>query len=109
MPIVVKTKKSKPRAGSLQFWPRKRAKREVPRISAWPESEEPILLGFAGYKAGMTHLMMIDQRKDSPTVGQEIQIPATILDTPPIVICGLRAYKQTEDGLKFLRRFGPKN
>lgn len=88
-------KDSKPRAGSLQFKPRKRAKKETPRIHSWVTVEETKLLGFAGYKAGMTHVMAIDNNKTSPTYGSEIFIPVTVIETPPLKIAAIRFY---EDG-----------
>ena len=89
---------SKPRAGSLAFWPRKRAKRIYPRINTWPETEKTKTLGFAGYKAGMAHVLLIDTRKNSPTKGDEISLPVTVLDCPPLLVLGVRAYKMTPDG-----------
>ena len=53
-----------PRRGSLQYWPRKRAKSPVARVKAWANVKDPILLGFAGYKAGMTHVMAVDNTKN---------------------------------------------
>ena len=41
-------KKRNPRSGSLQFWPRKRAKRGYARVRA--KHARPGLNGFAGYK-----------------------------------------------------------
>ena len=90
-----------PKRGSRAFSPRKRAKRIVGRIDYWPEVEEgPQLLGFAGYKAGMTHVFMVEEKERSPDYGKEIFTPVTVLDTPPMLICGLRAYTKTPDGLK---------
>jgi large subunit ribosomal protein L3 len=93
---------SKPRAGSLAFWPRKRAKRIYPRVSSWPESEKIKTLGFAGYKAGMAHAIIVDNRKYSPTKGEEISVPVTILDCPPLKVIGIRVYEETPEGLKAL-------
>ena len=59
-------KTGSPRKGSLQFWPRKRAKKLTPRISSWTNSgNKP--LAFMGYKVGMTHLIFKDDRKHSIT------------------------------------------
>ena len=85
----------KPRAGSLQFWPRKRAKRMYPRMNTYPPIDEskldtPKLLAFAGYKAGMLHVIRKDTTKGSPTFGEDIVVPATVLDCPPIVAVGVR-------------------
>lgn len=90
----------RPRRGSLAFYPRKRAKRIYPNISTYPSEEKPKVLAFAGYKAGMTHVIAVDNKKGSPTFGQQVVIPATILDCPPIKVVGLRAYQKTVKGLK---------
>ncbi|MCC7551200.1 MAG: 50S ribosomal protein L3 [Methanobacterium sp.] len=94
------TRHHQPRKGSVAFSPRKRAARESPSISSWPESEEPCLLGFPGYKVGMTHVTMLDNTKNSPTEGMEISSPVTVLETPPIVVFGIRAYRKTTRGIK---------
>ncbi len=90
----------RPRRGSLGFSPRKRASSIIPRIRSWPDSDEPKLLGFAGYKAGMTHVIMIDDRKNSPTYGEEIMVPVTVLETPPMKVMGIRVYRKTIYGLQ---------
>ncbi len=57
-------------------------------------------MGFAGYKAGMTHVYAIDQQKTSPSFQQEVALPATIVECPPIVVFGIRAYKKTLAGMR---------
>jgi large subunit ribosomal protein L3 len=83
-----------PRRGSLGVRPRKRASSIVPRIKSWPtlKLEKPTILGFLGYKAGMTHAYIVDQRKGSPTHGMEIFTPVSIVETPPMVPLAIRAY-----------------
>jgi large subunit ribosomal protein L3 len=67
----------------------------------WPEiSEGPKVQGFAGYKAGMTHAMMVDYRKQSTTAGQEIRIPVTVVEVPPMKVAAIRIYETTRYGLK---------
>jgi len=85
-------KRNRPRRGSLAYKPRKRARTQMPRIHSWAESKETLALGFAGYKAGMTHVLAIDNRKNSPTSGLEIAIPVTVIDSPPMTVAGIRAY-----------------
>lgn len=87
-------KKRAPRRGSLGFSPRKRASRLVPRIKSWPHVDvgKPIPLAFLGYKAGMTHVFIVDDRPDSPTYGKEIFVPVTIVETPPVYVLALRLY-----------------
>ncbi|MEM5773221.1 MAG: 50S ribosomal protein L3 [Candidatus Aenigmatarchaeota archaeon] len=92
----------RPKKGSQAFYPRKRAKRIYPAISTYPETEKPKLLDFAGYKAGMTQVILIDNVKSSPTFGQEVAVPATVIECPPLKVLGIRAYKTTTKGLQVL-------
>ncbi len=92
-------KTHKPRRGSLAFSPRKRAKSVVPRIRKWPETGEVRMLGFAGYKAGMTHVLIIDDRPGL-TKGKEVFMPVTIVETPPLFVYGVRAYRRGYLGLE---------
>ncbi|WP_456329809.1 50S ribosomal protein L3 [Archaeoglobus sp.] len=90
----------RPRRGSLAFSPRKRAKSIVPRIRSWPECDTVRMQGFAGYKAGMTHVVMIDDRKNSPTYGEEVVVPVTVIETPPMKVAAVRVYKKTQYGMQ---------
>ncbi len=93
-------KKHAPRHGSLAYLPRGRAKRTVGRIRFWPKVEEgPTMLGFMGYKAGMTHIMMVEDKPGSLHLGKEASHPATILDVPPITVFAIRAYVKDQYGL----------
>ncbi|SDM58952.1 large subunit ribosomal protein L3 [Halogranum gelatinilyticum] len=92
---------SRPRKGSMGFGPRKRATSEVPRIRSWPDDEgSPALQGFAGYKAGMTHVVMVNDESNSPREGMEESVPVTVVETPPMRAVALRAYKETAYGKK---------
>ncbi|MFH0977952.1 MAG: 50S ribosomal protein L3 [Candidatus Woesearchaeota archaeon] len=80
-----------PRRGSMQFYPRKRAKSIIPRIN-----HKVITAGFdefAGYKAGMTQLMVTDNGTNSMTKGEEIVMPVTVIECPPMKVMGIRLYK----------------
>jgi large subunit ribosomal protein L3 len=66
------------------------------------ESETPRLLGFTGYKAGMTHVFTIEDRKRSPDFGKEVILPSTVLETPPILVCGVKVYAKDINGLRTL-------
>jgi len=90
---------NRPRRGSLAFSPRKRAQSPIPKYKAWPEhTGAPALLGFAGYKVGMTHVLMVDDHKDSPTEGKEIMVPVTIIEVPTMKVAAVRAYSQDTYG-----------
>ena len=92
----------KPRSGSLQFWPRSKAKSIKPRIRSWAEQKKSKLLGFIGYKAGMAHVMIKDNKPTSLTKGEVISIPVTIIECPPIKIASSRFYKKTIYGKKLI-------
>jgi large subunit ribosomal protein L3 len=62
----------------------------------------PKLLGFIAYKAGMTHVFAIEDRKRSPNYGKEIIRSTTVLETPPMLICAIKAYTKTPYGLRTL-------
>lgn len=91
-----------PRHGSLAYLPRHRAKQPVARIRYWPKinADTPRLLGFIGYKAGMTYVFSIEDRKRSPNFGKEVMHAATILETPPMILCGIRTYSHSPYGLQ---------
>jgi len=90
---------SRPRKGSLGFGPRSRASSETPRFNSWPDDEgQPGLQGFAGYKAGMSHVVMINDEPDSPREGMEETVPVTVVETPPMRVVALRAYEDTPYG-----------
>lgn len=93
---------NKSRSGSMQFWPRKRAGRIYARVRHWPSQKEAKLLGFAGYKVGMCHAMVVDNRKHSNTKGEEISVPLTIVECPPLRVYGIRFYAHSPDGDKIL-------
>lgn len=90
---------NRPRRGSLAFSPRKRAKSHIPKYQSWPSVEgAPILQGFAGYKVGMTHVVMVDDHKSSPTEGKEIMVPVTVIEVPAMKVAAIRAYSKDTYG-----------
>ncbi len=70
--------------------PRKRAGSQNANVQ-WQPEEEKRVLGFAGYKAGMTHVTHVDQT-ESPSKGQEIVSAVTVVEVPPIAVYGIRCY-----------------
>lgn len=111
-------KLSAPRHGSLGVRPRKRAEELTPRVRSWPEkswfellvdkygeealrrgvSPRPVLLAYPAYKAGITHAILIEDRPNTPFTGKEVFTPVTVLDTPPIVVIGIRSYDLGHNG-----------
>ncbi len=90
-----------PKRGSHGYSPRKKARAETPHIKSWPEgNDKPKIQGFLGYKAGMTHAFIVDYRPTSTTAGKEVMMPVSVVETPPIKVAAVRAYKKDYNGLK---------
>ncbi len=85
----------RPRKGSLQFWPRKKARKFLPRAnwSSIPDDSVKGLKGFICYKAGMVSAFVKDNTEHSMTKGKKIVVPVTILECPPMRIFSVRFYK----------------
>lgn len=88
-----------PRRGTMQFWPRKRATSTHARIRTWNAGKDAKPLGFAGYKAGMTHLMVVDNKATSATKGDTIAMPVTVVECPPLKVAGIRCYRRSNNRL----------
>lgn len=86
----------------MQFWPRVRSRFSYARIRNWSSSKETRPLGFAGYKVGMTHLLINDNRQHSLTKGTEIFCPVTIVECPPLKAASIMFYKNTQNGIKLV-------
>lgn len=87
------TTRKSPRHGSLQFWPRKRARKLLPSVNWKAINSGKILKGFIGYKAGMKSAEVLDNTPHSMTKGKKIAVPVTILECPPMKIFSVRFYK----------------
>lgn len=85
---------SRPRFGSLQFYPRKRAAKFLPSVN-WTtiKAEKDGILGFIAYKVGMASAVVKDLTEKSMTSGKRIVLPVTILETPNMKIFSVRFYK----------------
>src|SRR3989344_8438460 len=95
-------KANKPRAGSMQYWPRKRAKKAIPRIRAWTTVANKPILGFAGFKVGMTHIQYRESNTQSHLKNQVVSYPVTIIECPPLKVFSVCFYHTTIDGKKIL-------
>ncbi|HEC57768.1 MAG TPA: 50S ribosomal protein L3 [Candidatus Syntrophoarchaeum butanivorans] len=87
-------KRHRPRRGSLAFSPRKRARSQIPHIRTKTivGGEKSPIVEFSGYKAGMTHLIMIEDNPNAPNAGMEVAVPVTVIETPPMKLIGIRGY-----------------
>jgi large subunit ribosomal protein L3 len=85
----------------MGVWPRVRQLSQVAKVRNWPTVKDgPRLLGFLGYKSGMTQAILIDDAPHSPYKGRERVRAVTILETPPAIAAAIRTYAKTEWGLK---------
>ena len=86
----------------MAYSPRKRARSQIPHIRHWPHrgGDTPKIQGFMGYKAGMTHALVVDYRPTSTTSGREVIMPVSVVETPPMKIAAARFYKETNKGLQ---------
>jgi large subunit ribosomal protein L3 len=89
------TRKS-PRKGSLQFWPRKRASKFLPRVNWNVISGSKGLKGIICYKAGMSSAYVKDLTPTSMTKNKKISLPVTLFECPPIKIFSIRFYKNNK-------------
>jgi len=85
------------RSGSLQFYPRVRAKKVIPTVNWRPVSKEGVgFLGFVGYKVGMISAWVKDNTVDSMTKDKKIALPATVIECPAMRIYSVRFYKNNK-------------
>jgi len=82
------------RSGSLQFYPRVRAKKVIPSVNWKPLTKKGTsFMGFVGYKVGMISAWVKDDTEHSLTKGKRIVVPATIIECPAMKIYSVRFYK----------------
>ncbi|MAG78094.1 50S ribosomal protein L3 [archaeon] len=94
--------KHHPHRGSMQFWPKARSRKNSARVKSWVDSKENSLLGFIGYKAGMTHLLLKEHNDKSPRSKMNVFTPVTVVECPPIKVYSIRLYREDEDGSKIV-------
>jgi large subunit ribosomal protein L3e len=81
----------KPRNGSLGFCPRRRTRHHRGKIRSFPKddpSKAVHLTAFAGFKAGMTHIMRDVDKVGSKLHKKEVVEAVTIIETPPMIVVG---------------------
>lgn len=95
---------TKPRSGSLAYYPKVRAKKHMAVFNTYPtiESEGSKPLNYFGYKAGMIQAFGKNAREKSNNFGQTSAIPATVIECPPIKIIGARVYGKGTYGIRVL-------
>jgi len=100
-------KYEQPRHGNLGFVPKRRTRHHRGRVRSFPKDDasKPIhLTAFVGYKAGMTHVVKYQERREGKKViKKDIVHACTILECPPMKIVGLVGYIETPRGLRALQ------
>lgn len=96
------TDNNRMRCGSLQFYPRVRAKKIVPSVNWKPVSKDSGLMGFVGYKVGMVSVFAKDLTENSMTKDKRITVPATVIECPAMKIHSVRFYKDNNVMKDFL-------
>jgi large subunit ribosomal protein L3e len=94
-----------PRHGSLGFLPRKRTRHHRGRVRSYPKDDasKPVhLTAFPVFKAGMTHILRDVDKVGSKLHKKEVVEACTVLEAPPIIICGVVGYIETPRGLRAL-------
>jgi len=94
-----------PRHGSLGFMPRRRTRHHRGRVRSFPRDDvkKPVhLTAFAGFKAGMTHILRQVERVGTKLHQKEVVEAVTVIECPPMVIVGLVGYIDTPRGLRTL-------
>lgn len=89
----------RPLRGGRGFYPKKRAARIYP-AQKFAKSKDAKPLGFAAYKAGMTHVQVLDTNSKSRTKNQLVTKAVSVLECPPLTVFGYRLYKKTVHGIK---------
>jgi len=98
-------KLERPRHGSLGFLPRKRTKHHRGRVRSFPKddaSKKVHLTAFPVFKAGMTHILREVEKPGSKLHKKEVIEACTVLEAPPVIICGVVGYIETPRGLRAL-------
>lgn len=80
-----------------------RSSSSKPRVRAFPKYEGDVkLLGFPSIKAGMTRVIYREDNERSHVKNIQRIAAVTILETPPVVLFGIRTYQMTPYGMKIL-------
>ena len=86
--------------------PKRRTKHHRGRVRHWPKDDKtkPVhLTAFMGYKAGMTHVVKFQQRREGKKVIKKDVVHATsVVECPPMKVIGMVGYIETPRGARTL-------
>jgi large subunit ribosomal protein L3e len=95
-----------PRHHSLAYLPKRRTKHHRGRIRSYPrdDASKPVhLTAFVGYKAGMTHVVKYQERREGKkTIKKDVVHSASVVECPPVKIIGYVGYVETPRGSRAL-------
>lgn len=95
-----------PRQCSLAYLPKRRTKHHRGRVRHWPKDDKskPVhLTAFMGYKAGMTHCVKYQERREGKKIIKKDVVHAcSVVECPPMKVIGLVGYIETPRGLRTL-------
>ena len=90
-------KKYKPRAGSMGFYPRVRARSIIPKFNSYNSLEKDLTVwkpvAYYGIKVGMMQATAKNAHKNTSSYGHEVVVPVTVVETPELKVAGARLYK----------------
>jgi len=95
-----------PRCGSLAFFPKRRTKHSRGRVRHFPRddaSKAVHMTAFVGYKAGMTHVVKYQERREGKKmIKKDVVHAVTCVECPPMKIVGMVGYVETPRGMRAL-------
>lgn len=96
-----------PRHSNLGFMPKRRTRHYRGRVRHFPKDDatKPVhLTAFVGYKAGMTHVVKYQERREGKKVIKKDVVHAcSVVECPPMKIVGMVGYIETPRGLRALQ------
>ena len=95
-----------PREGSLAYLPKRRTRHYRGRIRSFPrdDASKPVhLTAFMGYKAGMTHVVKYQERREGKkTIKKDVVHACTVIECPAMKVIGVVGYVEAPRGLRTL-------
>ena len=95
-----------PRCGSLAYLPKRRTRHYRGRIRSFPrdDASKPVhLTAFMGYKAGMTHVVKFQERREGKkTIRKDVVHSVSVIECPAMKVIGLVGYVPTPRGMRTL-------
>jgi len=95
-----------PRCGSLAYLPKRRTRHHRGRVRSFPRdntANKPHMTAFMGYKAGMTHVVKYQERREGKKMlKKDVVHSCSVVECPPMKVVGMVGYVETPRGLRAL-------